>query len=259
MKNKFLSSIFSAVFVFAIASNADMIKLTGIGNGSSESVSIVGSDQYLGGPNYSGGVLTGLYNALNETTNEAWLTYCIDPIGEIALQNSWNANLTTGAQLSSGNAGVLSTLAYSSGLSAGVTIEKYQMISYLADKYYYDLTTSNPMANTNNSDAAISARSDLSLAFWEISRDFDGNSSSLNLGNGKFMAYGDVSFAQGLVNEAYNNHNHSSAIDLMVFTPTQRPSQEFIAFRPVPEPGILSLIGITLLSMLGFAKFRRKK
>lgn len=260
MKKKFLPSIFSIVLAFVITSNADIIQITGVDNGSVEYVSIVGSSLYLGGSNYTGGVYTGLYNALDVTTNQAWLTYCIDPIGDINVGNQWNSIPTTGAQLATGTPGegVLSTAAY--GNSPTVTVQKYEMISYLADKYYYDLSSSNPMANSNNGSTAINDRSDLSLAFWEIARDYDGTQSSLNLSGGNFaVTSGSLSFAQSLIADAYSNHG--SKIDMAVFCPTERPSQEFIAWRvpTVPEPGTLSLIGMSLLGLLGFAVSRKRK
>jgi hypothetical protein len=259
MRNKFFLSVSAIVLSFVIASNADIIKITGVGNGSIENVSIVGSSLSLGGPSYTGGVYTGLYNAVDVTTNKAWLTYCIDPIGEINVGNQWNANLLTGSTLQNGTAGVLSTAAYGS-TPATVTKQKYDMIGYLANKYYYDLSSANPMANSNNSASAISARSDLSLAFWEISRDFNGDGTSLNLLDGKFkVTSGSLTYAQGLLNDAFVNYKLNDNYNLTVFSPTERPSQEFIAFRQVPEPGMLSLLGISLLGILGFAAFRRKK
>lgn len=205
MRNKVLLSIFLAVFAFAVTSNADIIKITGVDNGSVAYISETGTSLPLSGPSYTGGVYTGLYNAVDLTTGQSELTYCIDPIGDINIGDQWTADLTTGTQLATGTAGVLSTPAY--GSTAAVTAQKYEMISYLADKYYYDLTSANPMANTNNSATAINDRSDLSLAFWEIDRDYDGTSGSLNLSAGNFkVTSGDLSFTQSLIADAYANH-----------------------------------------------------
>jgi hypothetical protein len=258
MRNKLFLSISAIVLSFTIASNADVIKITGVTPGSYENVTIEGSLLPLSGPDVNGGVCTGLYDAIDVTTGVAWKTYCIDPIGDITLESQWNANLLTGADLQNGTAGVLSTPAY--GSTALVTKQKYDMIGYLANKYYYDLSAANPMAISNNSDAAKSARSDLSLAFWEISRDFDGTGASLNLQNGNFkVTSGSLTYAQGLLNDALTNYKLNDNYNLTVFSPTQRPSQEFIAFRQVPEPGTLSLMGLSLLGILGFVSFRRKK
>jgi PEP-CTERM motif len=252
----FLSSI--AVLAIVIAANADIIKITGVDNGTIANITEVGSsDPQFGGPSYSGGVYTGLYNAVDLTTGKSWLTYCIDPIGDIDIGDQWNTNLTTGSQLATGDAGILSTDAY--GASSNVTVEKYEMISYLADKYYYDQTSSNPMAVTNNGSTAINDRNDLSLAFWEISRDFNGQSTSLNLSSGDFQVNsGDLTYTKTLLADAYNSLGKSPTVDLAVYSPTQRPSQEFIALG-VPEPGTLSIVGISLLGMVGFAALRRRR
>jgi hypothetical protein len=244
-----------AVLAFAVASNADLIKITGITPGSAERVSITGSSLAMGGPDFNGWAGTGLYTAVNLTTNQTWLTYCIDPVGEIDIGYEWNADLVTSSQLATGTAGILSQPAY--GATAAVTIEKYQMIGYLANKYYYDLTAANPMANSNNTSTAIDKRSDLSLAFWEIARDYNGTQASLNLSGNNFKAYGSLTFAQGLLGEAYDNRT-SNINNLTVYTPTTRPSQEFIAIS-VPEPGSFILLGTGLLSLLGMMVVRRKK
>jgi hypothetical protein len=259
MTNKLLVSICSAVLAFAVTSNADVIKITGVDNGSIAYISETGSSLPLSGPSYTGGVYTGLYNAVDLTTGQSWLTYCIDPIGDINIGDSWTANLTTGTQLATGSAGVLSTPAY--GSTSNVTAEKYEMISYLADKYYYDLTSANPMANTNNGSTAITDRNDLSLAFWEISRDFNGNQNSLNLSSGNFqVTSGDLTYTNKLLSDAFGSLTNPLPKDfnLAVYAPTQRPSQEFLTFN-VPEPGMLSLLGMSLLGMLGFAISRKRK
>jgi hypothetical protein len=256
MKKSVVAVLSSCAFLaFAGASNADFIKYNGVFDGSSESVGIVGSYGYLGGGSYTGGVYTGLYSATNLTTKQTWLTYCIDPIGEISPEDSWNANLITGSQLATGTAGVLSTPAYGS-TTAAVTTEKYEMIGYLANKYYYDLTAANPMVNSYNTSTEKDKRSDLSLAFWEIARDYNGTQASLNLSGDNFKAYGSLTFAQSLLDDAYTNHG--STINMMVYSPTTRHSQEFIAIS-VPEPGSFILFGTGLLSLFGLMAVRRKK
>jgi hypothetical protein len=265
MKKNFLVASLAVVLAFSLASKADIIQITGVDNGTVATISENGSSSGLGGPSYTGGVYTGLYNAVDLTTGQAWLTYCIDPIGDINIGNQWNANLTTGAQLANGYSGILDNQSYTGIANQTspnqIVIEKYEMLSYLADNYYYNTSSSNPMVNTSNTSTATGDRSELSLAFWEISRDFDGTAGSLNLGTGNFQATsGDNSYAKSLLSSAYLSLGQSGAsnIDLSVFTPTQRPSQEFIALK-VPEPGLLSLLGMSLLGLFGLVSFRRKK
>jgi hypothetical protein len=256
-KKLFLSM--SVILLSIVAANADIIQITGVDNGSIAYISEAAAPGLFGGSGYTGGVYTGLYNAVDLTTGQTWLTYCIDPIGDINIGNEWNANLTTGSQLATGTAGILSDVTY--GGTKDVTAEKYEMISYLADKYYYDLTSANPMANTNNSSTAITDRNDLSLAFWEISRDFNGNQNSLNLSSGNFqVTSGDLSYTNTLLSNAFGSLTNPLPKDfnLAVYAPTIRPSQEFLTFN-VPEPGMLSVLGVSLLGMLGFAISRRRK
>jgi hypothetical protein len=237
----------AVVGVFAVGANADVIKITGV-NSSTESVSIVGGPGDLGGPDGSGRVYTGLYTALNVTTGETWLTYCIDPIGEIRIGDSWDATYESGADLAAGE-GVLYEPAYTTNpaIAADVTKQKYAMISYLAEKYYYNVNGSNALG--------ASGRSELSLAFWEIARDYDGNVTSLNLAQGNFKST-TASSATALVLDAYNYRNRQ--ITMAVWSPTERPSQEFLTIK-VPEPSTFSLLLLGMSCMAGFWGIRRKK
>ncbi|MDD5674067.1 MAG: hypothetical protein PHC61_07890 [Chitinivibrionales bacterium] len=245
MKVNHFYHVLIGICFLAIAAGADQIKIIGVGAGTIENVSIVGSVLPLGGPNYSGGVYTGLYDAVDLTTGKAWQTFCIDPIGDISIGAQWNTNLLTGSQLETGTMGVLSTPSY--GTSAAVTQEKYEMIGYLAQKYYYTPGALN-----------ASGLSDLSLAFWEIARDYNGNALSLDLTSGNFKVNsGDISVAQGFINDAAQNHGNS--VSMWVFSPTERPSQEFIALKAVPEPGCLGMILVGISSLVGLGLARRKK
>lgn len=255
MKYKKVALTSLALCGLAISLNADIIKFNGVSDGSVEYVSIVGNSLPINNSSntgtYTGGVYTGLYNITDLTTNQSWKSFCIDPIGDIQSGNQWNANLVNGAMLATGNAGVLSNPCYANGLSSSITSDKYQMIGYLVNKYYYNPTNLNALG--------VSGRSDLSLAFWEIARDFNGQQSSLNLSAGNFrLTSGNLSVAQGFITDAYSAFSQglTNNISMSVYSPTARPSQEFIAFK-VPEPAAISLLGIGL-TILGFA-FRRNR
>jgi hypothetical protein len=245
-----IAMAFAALLSFG--ANADVIQLTGVTPGSVEAVSIVGSDASLGGPSYTGGVYTGLY-AATVNGSGTWLTYCIDPIGEINIGTSWNANLLTGSDLAN-NQGVLYTKAYTidedgTVLSDKDTAQKYALISYIAENYYYDQSESDNLG--------VAGRSALSLAFWEISRDYDGIGESLNLGDGRFIATGgNCGLAAKALEEAFGHVGDK--ITMTVWSPVERPSQEFIAIQ-VPEPSTFSLLLLGMGCMAGFWGFRRKK
>jgi hypothetical protein len=126
------------------------------------------------------------------------------------------------------------------------------MISYLANLSFYATT---PDSRLDTKDE----RSNLSLMYWEIALDYTGNSPSLNLGNGKFIATSDIggSVTTDLLTEAYNHR--LDAIDMAIYSPmtiANRPSQEFLALKVnVPEPGT---IGMLLMGLLGLVAYRRK-
>lgn len=236
------------VLAGAFAISADVtIQYTGLSDIVVKNINIVGGAGDLGGSNYNGGVYTGLYNAKVVQTGEVWQTFCIDPIGEISPNVPWNATLLTSADLTSGQ-GVLYNSAY--GSSFDITQDKYGMIGYLADQYYYN---TNPNFNT------AADRSDLSLAFWEIARDYTGSRESMDLTGGNFQSsasQSDQDIITNLLNAAFDNKDKNYS--LAVFSPTERPSQEFLAFS-VPEPAMFGMLLTGLFALGGLGILRRKK
>jgi hypothetical protein len=250
MKNVY-RAVCAAVLTCWIAANADLvtIKLTGVADNTTANFTVIpGSSSDMSGPTITNGTAcTGLYNATvtSNGVTQQWQTYCIDPIGDININATWNATLLTSTDLTSVNhAGVLYAGSY--GSTPGITQEKYAMISYLANQYYYN--TSAPI-NT------AAGRSDLSLAFWEIARDYNG-AGTLDLGSGSFKSTSGNSIVTSLLSDAYNHR--SDQIDLAVYRPADRPSQEFIAFK-VPEPGTIGLLLTGLITLCGLSFARRGK
>jgi len=229
MKNKFLLALASMVLCLTVASYADIIKLENTNGDIWKTITLDGT---------SGSAATGLYTLYDTTTKQTWQSFCIDPLGAIQPGDEWTADLKTGSAVTSG---ALSASTY--GTSATITEQKYAMINYLAQTYYYNGTLD------------ASGQSDLSLALWEIARDYNNNDfTTLNLGSGKFQATEDALTSTMLTN-AFNARN--TAITMSVFSPTGKPSQEFL--YKVPEPGLFSFMGLTLLSILGLVSYRRKK
>ena len=250
-----LHTTVTAILLCTVIANADLatITLNGVADGVIKNFTIIptSSPDMTGPTLVNAQAYTGLYTATvtSNGVSQQWQTYCIDPVGDINIGTSWNANLLTSTDLtSSSQEGVLYAGSY--GSTPGITQEKYAMISYLANQYYYG-------SNAYISNAAD--RSDLSLAFWEIARDFDGNSTSLDVTNGNFYSSNlntaDLGVVNTLLAQAYDNRNGS--IDLAVYRPTDRPSQEFIAFK-VPEPATLGMLLAGLLSLCGLSLARRK-
>jgi hypothetical protein len=251
MKQSFLRLGFAALMVFAVAAGADVIQITGVGDGTTKNFTVITNPALpMSGPTFvNATAYTGLYDATYNGTQ--WKTFCIDPVGDIQVGNSWNANLLTETQLSTGTQGVLSATSYTTtnavAITPAITAEKYAMIGYLADNYYYNL------------DPSKSDRSDLSLAFWEIARDYTGDRASMDLTAGNFMSntsISDKNFVSNLLDAAFANKGNSYS--LAVFSPTTRPSQEFLAFR-VPEPALIGMLltGLCALGGLGIARRRK--
>jgi hypothetical protein len=239
-----------AVLAGAVAISADVtIQYTGLSDIVVKNVNIVGGAGDLGGSNYNGGVYAGLYNAKVVESGEIWQTFCIDPIGEISPNIPWNATLLTTADLNSGK-GVLYNQAY--GSSYDITQDKYGMIGYLANKYYY---------NTNPDVDNAAERGDLSLAFWEIARDYNGSAVTTDwYKEGNFNSSGnsnaDLTLVYNLISEAFSHKE--DPYTMSVFSPTERPSQEFLAFR-VPEPALFGMLLTGLFALGGLGIVRRKK
>jgi hypothetical protein len=249
MKNVY-RAVCAAVLTCWIAANADLvtIKLTGVGDGTTENFSVYTNPALpMSGPTIvNATAYTGLYDAKVLETGEQWKTYCIDPVGDINIGSQWSAQLLTSDQLSGGQ-GVLYQSSYGPN-AASTAKEKYAMISYLANQYYY---------NSNSLTAA--QRSDLSLAFWEIARDYSGNDNrgSMNLAQGNFVSTSSInSFTTSLLDGAFAHRD--DAINMSVYNPTGRPSQEFIAFK-VPEPGTIGLLLTGLITLCGLSFTRRGK
>jgi hypothetical protein len=248
MKTSLLRLGCAAVLLCGIAASADVtIEYTGLSDVVIQNVSITGAGGNLGGPNYSGGVYTGLYNAKVVETGVTWQTFCIDPIGEISPSVPWNATLLTSTELANGK-GVLNDPAY--GNDPGLAQDKYGMIGYLANQYYY---------NTDATFNTAADRSDLSLAFWEIARDYTGSRESMSLTGGDFQSsagQSDQDIVTNLLNAAFGHRDDSYSFS--VFSPTERPSQEFLAFR-VPEPALFGMLLTGLFALGGLGIVRRRK
>ncbi|HUI90901.1 MAG TPA: VPLPA-CTERM sorting domain-containing protein [Chitinivibrionales bacterium] len=256
MKSSITNLGFIALLLGATWVAADVIQLTGVADGTTKNFSIyMDPSQLMSGPQLvNATVYTGLYDATDVTTGQSWETFCIDPIGDIKIGDSWASQLLTTTNLTGGTQGILSQPSYTQTnavpINNTITAEKYAMIGYLADQYYY------------NTDASFNAadRSDLSLAFWEISRDYTGSRASMNLNNGNFQSVNSLSdqnFIGNLLDAAFS-HRDDNTYSLAVFSPTQRPSQEFLAFR-VPEPALFCMLltGLCALGGLGIARRRK--
>lgn len=255
MKSALLQAACATVLLTAMVAIGDQvtIQLTGVSDGTIENFTVyTDASQQMTGPTIVNGLAyTGLYNATVTTdgTTESWKTFCIDPIGDVGINTTWKANLLTSTDLANGN-GVLYASSYTSELApekiSEITKEKYSMISYIADKYYY------------NADPAITpaTRSDVSLAFWEIARDYNGTDPSLNLSTGKFQSTGGNQFITNLLAEVLGYKD--GTIDMAVYSPTDRPSQEFLAFK-VPEPATIGMLLTGLLAVFGLRYSLRRK
>ncbi len=192
----------------------------------------------------SGRYLTGRYQI--SVDGEIMETFCLDPLGTINEGDSWTAEHFGAAEIADGN-GLLFSDLYTT--DDDVALEKYAMISYLANQSYSMYT-----------DAAAASfdepgeRSDLSLMYWEIALDYDGTAGSLNLGDGDFRAakYGN---SNSLLAGAFANKDN--AVDMAVYTPSSRPSQEFLAIKKVPEPASMIMLLMGMGALFGFR--RRKK
>ena len=240
-----LSSFAIAVFVSGVF--ADMVEVTYLSpfDATTEKVSI-----NYGSYNFTGTVYTGLYNITVDGTR--YQTFCIDPLGDIRSGDTWTADHLSAEEITAGN-GELFTSTYP---NTDLALEKYAMIDYLAEQSFYLYTDSpDPRLDTK------AERSDLSLLYWEIALDYDGTLGSLNLGSGHFSSSTTSmnSTLSGLLSEAYSNKDKTLAMS--IYSPIEKPSQEFLAFKPtsVPEPGIVSLF-LLGFSAIGFSGiFRRKR
>ncbi|MBD3290357.1 PEP-CTERM sorting domain-containing protein [candidate division KSB1 bacterium] len=118
----------------------------------------------------------------------------------------------------------------------------------------------NYLYNAYGASTSSGTRSNLSLAFWEIAYDFNGNLSSLNLATnqGNFSVREGFGNAQSWLSEAYNYRNSYSLPTL--YTPNPLASSQEILGQPapVPEPGTILLLGSGLLGLAVYARFRRK-
>ncbi|MBD3419754.1 MAG: PEP-CTERM sorting domain-containing protein [Chitinivibrionales bacterium] len=224
--NKTFKSIIAVVLLISFASFADLIKyVKPVNKGNTEKTSF-------------GHVYTGLYEI--EVDGQKWQTMCIDPLGTIHGGDTWVAD-HLGPQDIADNGAYVTFYGNDPALAG----QKYAMISYLAENYYY-----------NNPSMTETEKSKLSLAIWEIAMDFDGLSSSLNLTSGGFTA-NSPGVASGWLVDAFDYLDNDGDITMSAFSPSDRPSQEFIAWK-VPEPTTACLL-LMGLSMLGFAGWRRKR
>jgi hypothetical protein len=248
MRNTIVRALGIMIVSIGIAAYADEIQLVGLTDKTIENFTVITNPSApMSGPTFINvSAYTGLYSAYDVTTGLTWNTFCIDPIGDIKIGDSWNTKLLTAGDLSSGK-GVLYADSYGSDFLS--TRQKYSMISYIANEYYY------------TTDLSISSdqRSDVSLAIWEIARDYNSSSgsSSLDLLAGNFQSNSGNNFITSLLADAYANRD--GAINISVYSPTERPSQEFLTIKRVPEPSSIGLLLVGLLALSGFAYRRRCK
>lgn len=186
----------------------------------------------------SGKVYAGLYSF--KVNGKDWDSYCIDPFNFIG--NTWTAFFYTPGDIASGLNGKL--FSHPVG-NPGLAREKYRMLGYLYGKYGRTLATADERAN-------------LSLAFWEIAKDFDGSLASLDIDNGAggfYLKSGSYGNAENWLSEAFGYKDNGPLP--YIYTPNPlTASQEIFA---IPEPGSLLLIGSGLLGLGVFSRYRRRK
>lgn len=205
-------------------------------------------------PGYSGGVYAGLYQfkvdsikPYNESEANTWYSYCFDPWTLIYAGQNWMGYYNSPYNIGTG-VGILFPANGGHSESDAEAIQKYNMIGYLAHKYFY------------NSDPAVSApgdRANLSLVLWEIAVDYrEDVLSSLNLGIGSFRTSSGYGNATSWLTDAYGYRNSGpfpyaySGIGQETFAPI-----------PIPEPDnfIMLFFGLVSIAVIGYCRRRFKK
>lgn len=230
---KKICSVLVMVGVFCSISFGDMVKFV-------NSVDKVTRD----------GSYAGLYKieVTKDGASEEYFTFCIDPLGTIYEGNTWEVDYLNGNEIV-GNGILCDGAIYD---NTELSTEKYKMISFLANKVFYD---GDEIADFTFDNASKNTRANYNAAIWDISENYNGSKWSLESGTRTLLSGYD---------------SESASIDMAVFSPTgykvnyngsRKPySQEFLAFKTkttsVPEPALFSLLG---MGLLGMAVIRRRK
>lgn len=186
-----------------------------------------------------------LYSGLYKWEVGGWYVerYCHD-----ILNTAMDFNAITGIPSTTNKLGKLWGSSYSSGLSDDIILEKYSMIGWLWGNIHPGLDKF--------------GRGDLNLAIWEVGKDYDGSSASLDLstGAGSFYVQSGSGYkysfgsANDWLQQAYT-YGRTGFVPQILTPGNPMHAQEII----IPEPGTILLLGIGLFGFGVFSKYRRRK